>query len=192
MNSQDNPIFVSHLTKWDVFKCSYLAFLFNVLIPNLKNSVIIPILYFTGIICCILELIFIVILPFSWITIFLICCFLLIFLVPLILAILLTNSYPLHTTIPLNHPIKNKKDLKDIYQNYKLWQTSIKNHRYNWIITTKNFLIFSGATNIKKDNQSKRIFLLFIIPTNKNKEILLKNKIYTGDKKLSKHYINLG
>lgn len=100
MNSQDNPIFVSHLTKWDVFKCSYLAFLFNVLIPNLKNSVIIPILYFTGIICCILELIF---MDYN----FLICCFLLIFLVPLILAILLTNSYPLHTTIPLNHPIKN-------------------------------------------------------------------------------------
>ena len=34
MNSQDNPIFVSHLTKWDVFKCSSLAAFFNLFFPN--------------------------------------------------------------------------------------------------------------------------------------------------------------
>ena len=58
MNSQDNPIFVSHLTKWDVFKCSSLAAFFNLFFPNFHKLRLIHcfsyIVYWVSYIICLL------------------------------------------------------------------------------------------------------------------------------------------
>ena len=37
MNSQDNPIFVSNLTKWDVFKATWLVFFLNLIYVPQKS-----------------------------------------------------------------------------------------------------------------------------------------------------------
>ena len=37
MNSQDNPIFLSRLTKWDVFKATWLVFFLNLIYVPQKS-----------------------------------------------------------------------------------------------------------------------------------------------------------
>lgn len=40
MNSQDNPIFLSRLTKWDVFKATWLVFFLNLIYVPQKSETV--------------------------------------------------------------------------------------------------------------------------------------------------------
>ena len=59
MNSQDNPIFLSRLTKWDVFKATWLVFFLNLIYVPQKSRFtrfFIHIIYFLATIFFILSL----------------------------------------------------------------------------------------------------------------------------------------
>lgn len=192
MNSQDNPIFVSHLTKWDVFKCSSLVAFFNLFFPNFHKLRLIHcfsyIVYWVSYIICLLIFTFYPIFRFN---LYILLILLSPCLISLFLGLIYAKLLPSNIAIPLNYPIQNRSNLDDSFKKIKIWKIALKKEKYNFIISTKKFLILSGPIKIKQNYKVKYYFVLFIISKKQNQKLLSHYDLYNNQIIKSKHYINL-
>ena len=95
----------------------------------------------------------------------------------------------LNPIVKLTNDAETEED--DSFKKIKIWKIALKKEKYNFIISTKKFLILSGPIKIKQNYKVKYHFVLFIISKKQNQKLLSHYDLYNNQIIKSKHYINL-
>ena len=189
MNSQDNPIFLSRLTKWDVFKATWLVFFLNLIYVPQKSRFtrfFIHIIYFLATIFFILSL-------NNANFLSKIICLLGIF-SPLIMTIYAAffwaQQYPTPTIISL-FSLSNS-DISILKNKYNISSKNINSAGILDLdtaifINTKKMYIISSFKDSNLNNHHQKV-IIKIISKSQNNTVLKKTKLFLTIKNRCKYY----